>query len=71
MFVSAEINRQGSDTAEIERSIRNMQNDMLKLNMLLHQEKGMGQDLQQANILKENDFIGSLKVRGLALLCTQ
>ncbi len=40
-----------------------MQNDMIKLNVLLHKEKGLETNLQQSNILMENDFIGSLKVR--------
>ena len=39
-----------------------MQNDMIKLNTLLHKEKGTQVMLQQENILKENDFISNLKV---------
>jgi len=38
-----------------------MQNDMLKLNMLLHKERGTEHELQQGSTLMENDFIGSLK----------
>ena len=57
-----EIDLQHDETADIERNIRNMHNDMLKLNMLLHKEKGTQHNLQQGNILMENDFIGSLKV---------
>ncbi len=50
------------ETGDIERNISHMQNDMIKLNVLLHKEKGMETNLQQNNILMENDFIGSLKV---------
>ncbi|XP_052261678.1 coiled-coil domain-containing protein 40-like isoform X2 [Dreissena polymorpha] len=57
----AEIDGQRRETYEIERSISNMQNDMIKLNTLLHKEKGAQVMLQQDNILKENDFITSLK----------
>ena len=60
-FTSDEINRQKNEIGDKERSIRNMQNDILKLNMLLHKEKGTEQTLQQSNILMENDFMGGLK----------
>ncbi|XP_045213458.2 coiled-coil domain-containing protein 40-like [Mercenaria mercenaria] len=56
-----EIDGQRLETYEIERSISNMQNDMIKLNKLLHKEKGTQVMLQQDNILKENDFITRLK----------
>ena len=57
-----EIDGQNRETYEIERSVSNMQNDMIKLNTLLHKEKGTQVMLQQENILKENDFISNLKV---------
>ena len=62
MHFSDEINRVQTDTKDIERNIKHMQNDMLKLNTLLHEERGMEHDLQQSNVLKENDFVGSLRV---------
>lgn len=61
-FFPADIDGQQRETYEIERSISNMQNDLIKLNKLLHKEKGTQVMLQQENILKENDFITSLKV---------
>ena len=61
-FTTGEINRQNVETADIERNIRHMQNDMIKLNKLIHKEKGTQEDLTQNNVLMENDFIGSLKV---------
>ncbi|XP_064620964.1 coiled-coil domain-containing protein 40-like isoform X2 [Lineus longissimus] len=59
--IECEIDSQRNEMACIERNIRNMQNDMLKLNMLLHKEAGVNHDLQQENILTETDFIQSLK----------
>lgn len=34
---------------------------MIKLNSLLHKEKGVEHDLQQGNVLMEADFVGALK----------
>ena len=47
---------------DIERNIRNMQNDVIKLNTLLHDQKNMETSLEANNILTENDFIAGLKV---------
>ena len=48
--------------SDIKRSIRAMQNDMVKLNTLIHKNKGKQTSLQQDNILKESEFIDNLKV---------
>ncbi|KAK3091997.1 hypothetical protein FSP39_024328 [Pinctada imbricata] len=56
-----DIDEQRRETYDIERSIRNMQNDMIKLNTLLNKEKGTHECLHQDNILLENDFIIALK----------
>ena len=76
MTSPGDIAGQLKDTSAIERSIQHMQNDMIKLNLLLHRERGIEQNLQQSNVLMENDFIGALKVRtccaassGVARLC--
>lgn len=47
---------------DIERTIRNMQNDVVKLNTLLHKQRNLETVLEQTNILTENDFIAGLKV---------
>ena len=60
-IVIGEISNQNCETNDIKRSIRNMENDMMKLNMLLHKESGIEHSLEQDNILMENEFIGSLK----------
>lgn len=59
---SGDISRQHLEISDIERNIRHMQNDMIKLNKLIHKERGIQMDLSQSNVLMENDFIGSLKV---------
>ena len=59
--VSDDITSQEAEHKDVERSIRNMQNDMLKLNLLLTKEGKTRQNLKQDNILIENDFILSLR----------
>ena len=59
---SGEVNSQKNEMGDIERSVRNMQNDMTKLNVLIHKNRDKHQALQQDNILIEHDFIAALKV---------
>ncbi|XP_046379305.2 coiled-coil domain-containing protein 40-like isoform X2 [Haliotis rufescens] len=56
-----DIDQQRRETYDIDRHIRNMQNDMIKLNTLLHREKGYEVELEQGTSLLENDFIANLK----------
>ena len=44
-----------------------MQNEMTKLNTLITQEKGLKYSLEQSNILKEDEFILTLKVCSFTL----
>ena len=69
ILVSGEIESQINEIKDIERSIRAMQNDMTKLNLLIHKNRDMQSNLQQDNILLENDFIATLKVRFFSSLC--
>jgi hypothetical protein len=62
LFATDDIDEQRRETYDIERSISNMQNDMIKLNTLINKEKGVHDNLHQDNILLENDFIMALKV---------
>ncbi|XP_069123768.1 coiled-coil domain-containing protein 40-like [Argopecten irradians] len=55
------IDEERRETYDIERNITNMQNDMIKLNQLLHKETNIQTNLQQDNILLEQDFIRALK----------
>lgn len=69
--IEGEISNQNCETNDIKRSIRNMENDMMKLNMLLHKESGIEHSLEQDNILMENEFIGSLKEAEMASIQMQ
>ncbi|KAH9504072.1 Coiled-coil domain-containing protein 40 [Bulinus truncatus] len=57
----SEIEHQHREMCDIERSVRNMRNDIIKLNGLLHKEKCVGEELEQGNILMENAFIAGLQ----------
>merc|ERR1719239_749976 len=46
---------------DIDRNVRNMRNDIIKLNTLLHKEKNAGDELEAGNILMENAFVSGLK----------
>lgn len=65
--ITDEIESQNREVYDIERNVRNMQNDVLKLNTLLHKETGTQNNLQQETILLEGDFVASLKVSLLFL----
>lgn len=60
-----DIDQQHREMCDIERNVRNMRNDIIKLNTLLHKEKNMGDSLEQGNALLENDFVSKLKVQQL------
>ncbi|XP_030840683.1 coiled-coil domain-containing protein 40 [Strongylocentrotus purpuratus] len=61
MRIEGEIEGQLYDRKMVDKSIQNMQNDMLKLNQLLTREGKIRQDLHQDNALIENDFVLSLR----------
>lgn len=54
-----------SEMKDIERSTRNMQNEMIKLNTLITNERGLKYSLEQSNVLMEDEFIRTLKVSGI------
>ncbi|GFO16023.1 coiled-coil domain-containing protein 40 [Plakobranchus ocellatus] len=56
-----EIDQQHREMCDIERNVRNMRNDIIKINTLLHKEKNVGEQLEQGNILMENAFVAGLK----------
>ena len=51
--------------ADVEKQLRHMQHDMLKLNTLLFREKGAEEMIERDNILIESDFVLSLRVSGI------
>lgn len=59
--IENEIRQQENEMRDIERATRSLQNDMIKLNTLIHKESGLQNSLQQENVLIENDFIKALK----------
>lgn len=61
-FLSVDtIDRENGETQTIEKNIRNLRNDMLKLNQMLYHETGAFDSLEKGNILTENEFMGNLK----------
>ena len=60
---AGDIDIQNKEKGEVEKSIRHMRNDMLKLNVLVFRERGLEDDRHRDNILMEQKFIGNLKVR--------
>jgi len=69
--IEGEINSQKSSMTDIERSISSMQHDMTKLNILIHKNKGKQETLSQENMLRENEFMESLKESELNSIRTQ
>ncbi|XP_077980301.1 coiled-coil domain-containing protein 40-like [Glandiceps talaboti] len=59
--IEGEISIHTNEEDDIQRNIRNMQNDMIKLNTLLTKEGKIKQDLEQGNVLVENEFMQSLR----------
>lgn len=57
----AEIEGQNKETADVERNIRILQNDMTKLNQLITKNRNQQEMLEQGNLLLESDFIHALK----------
>lgn len=55
------IDKENAETTTIEKNIRNLRNDMIKLNQMLHHESGAYEGLEKDNILTENEFMGKLK----------
>ncbi|XP_025098485.1 coiled-coil domain-containing protein 40-like isoform X2 [Pomacea canaliculata] len=56
-----EIDQQHREMEDIERHIRDMENDIVKLNALLYKQTSTGMFLEQTNILSENDFVKGLR----------
>ncbi|KFP09848.1 Coiled-coil domain-containing protein 40, partial [Egretta garzetta] len=46
---------------DIERHMRNMSNDLIKLNVLINKNNNSFEELQYGNIITENEFVRSLK----------
>ncbi|KAK6170441.1 hypothetical protein SNE40_018834 [Patella caerulea] len=55
------IDQHNREQYDIERNIKLMQNDMLKLNTLLFKQKGAADSIEQTNILQESEFLSKLR----------
>ncbi|NXP79160.1 CCD40 protein, partial [Ramphastos sulfuratus] len=56
-----EINQETKEQKDIERHMRNMSNDLIKLNVLINKNNNSFEELQYGNIITENEFVRSLK----------
>uniref|UniRef100_A0A7M4FLL4 Coiled-coil domain 40 molecular ruler complex subunit n=1 Tax=Crocodylus porosus TaxID=8502 RepID=A0A7M4FLL4_CROPO len=59
--IENEIQQEKNEQKDIERHMRNMSNDMIKLNMLISKNSNSSQELQHGNTITENEFVRSLK----------
>lgn len=58
-----EIQQEMKEQKDIERHMRNMSNDLIKLNVLINKNNSSFQELQHGNIITENEFVRALKVQ--------
>ncbi|NXW38156.1 CCD40 protein, partial [Phaetusa simplex] len=56
-----EIQQETKEQKDIERHMRNMSNDLIKLNVLINKNNNSFEELQHGNIITENEFVRALK----------
>ncbi|NXI60910.1 CCD40 protein, partial [Anseranas semipalmata] len=56
-----EIQQEIKEQKDIERHMKNMSNDLIKLNVLINKNNSSFTELQYGNIVTENEFVRSLK----------
>ncbi|NWI64273.1 CCD40 protein, partial [Todus mexicanus] len=56
-----EIQQETKEQKNIERHMRTMSNDLIKLNVLINKNSSSFEELQYSNIITENEFVRSLK----------
>ncbi|XP_064378923.1 coiled-coil domain-containing protein 40 isoform X1 [Dromaius novaehollandiae] len=59
--IENEIQQETKEQKDIERHMRNMSNDLIKLNILINKNSNSFEELQYGNIITENEFVCSLK----------
>ncbi|XP_062979498.1 coiled-coil domain-containing protein 40 [Elgaria multicarinata webbii] len=57
-----EIQQEKNELKDIERHMKNMANDLVKLHLLINKNSENSEELQQGNTIMENEFVRSLKV---------
>ncbi|NWX28624.1 CCD40 protein, partial [Notiomystis cincta] len=56
-----EIQQEIKDQKDVERHMKNMSNDLIKLNMLINKNNSSFEELQNGKMVTENEFLQSLK----------
>ncbi|NWW39339.1 CCD40 protein, partial [Panurus biarmicus] len=59
--VEHEIQQEIKEQKDVERHMKNMSNDLIKLNMLINKNNSSVEELQNGKIVTENEFVQSLK----------
>ncbi|NWI40023.1 CCD40 protein, partial [Picathartes gymnocephalus] len=59
--VENEIQQEIKEQKDVERHMKNMSNDLIKLNMLINKNNSSVEELQNGKIVTENEFVQSLK----------
>ncbi|XP_014742925.1 PREDICTED: coiled-coil domain-containing protein 40 [Sturnus vulgaris] len=59
--VENEIQQEIKEQKDVERHMKNMSNDLIKLNMLINKNKSSVEELKNGKIVTENEFVQSLK----------
>ncbi|XP_061471789.1 coiled-coil domain-containing protein 40 [Rhineura floridana] len=60
--IENEIQQEKNELKDIERHMKNMANDLVKLHLLINKNSENSAELQQGNTIMENEFMRSLKV---------
>uniref|UniRef100_A0A8C8AZ31 Coiled-coil domain containing 40 n=1 Tax=Otus sunia TaxID=257818 RepID=A0A8C8AZ31_9STRI len=55
------IQQETKEQKDIEHHMKNMSNDLIKLNVLIHKNNSSCEELQHGNMITENEFVHSLK----------
>ncbi|NXI41681.1 CCD40 protein, partial [Galbula dea] len=59
--VENDIQQERKEQKEIERHMRNMSNELIKLNVLIHKKNQCLEELQCSSIIRENEYLRALK----------
>ncbi|KAI4533822.1 hypothetical protein MG293_016841 [Ovis ammon polii] len=61
LLVRDKINQEKKEQKQIERHMKDLDNDLKKLNLLMNQNRCSSEELQQGNLATEGEFVRSLK----------
>ncbi|XP_025019267.1 coiled-coil domain-containing protein 40 [Python bivittatus] len=60
--IENDIQQEKNELKDIERHMKNMSNDLVKLHLLINKNSENSSELQQGNTIMENEFVRSLKI---------